>query len=140
MASVEFLFLANYTEVRDGLLFAVGAGWSQFYRPRGPEGHVPVSHFGLGASVLVPWDETNQPHPLVLWIEHEETESVLSRLDLNVMLGRPPDLPAGSDQREVFGLSVELPFPEPGAYRLRASVDQDIRTVRFMVHDYPSEG
>lgn len=140
MASVEFLFLANYAEVRDGLLFTVGAGWSQFYRPVDPEGPIPLSRFGLGASVLVPWDETNQPHPLVLWIEREEDEAVLSRLDVNVMLGRPPELPAGSDQREVFGISVEIAFPEPGAYRLRASVDEDIRTVRFTVHDYPSGG
>ncbi len=140
MASVEFLFLANYAEVRDGLLFTVGAGWSQFYRPTGPEGEVPVSRFGLGASVLVPWDETNQPHPLELWIEHEEDGSVLSRLNIDVMLGRPPNLAAGSDQREVFGLSVELMFPEAGAYRLFASVDENLRSVGFNVYDYPSDG
>lgn len=138
MASVEFLFLANYAEVRDGLLFTVGAGWSQFYRPIDPEGQAPVSRFGLGASVLVPWEETNQPHPLELWIESEEDGSVLSRLEVDVMLGRPPNLPAGSDQREVFGLSVELLFPEPGAYRLFASVDEDRRSVGFSVHDYSS--
>lgn len=140
MASVEFLFLANHAEVRDGLLFTLGAGWSQFYRPSGPEGQVPVSRFGLGASVLVPWDETNEPHPLVLWIEREEDESVLTRLEINVILGRPPDLPAGSDQREVFGLAVELAFPEPGRYRLSASVDEDVRSVNFTVYDYPSQG
>ncbi len=140
MASVEFLFLANYAEVRDGLLFTVGAGWSQFYRPAGPDGEVPVSRFGLGASVLVPWDETNQPHPLTLWIAHEESDSVLSQLDINVNLGRPPNIPAGSDQREVFGLSVEVGFPEPGGYRLFASVDEHVRSVGFYIHDYPLDG
>lgn len=139
MASVEFLFLANHAEVRDGLLFTLAAGWSQFYRPTGPEGQPYVSHFGIGASVLVPWDETNQPHPLVVWIDREEDGSVLSRLEIPVVLGRPPDLPPGTDQREVFGLDVELIFPEAGRYRLAASVDDDVRSVNFLVHDYPAE-
>jgi hypothetical protein len=100
------------------------------------EGRFPVNHFGIAVSILVPWDETNQPHHLALRIEQEDNTEV-SRVETDVEVGRPPRLPAGSDQRVVLGLGVDIVFPTEGSYRVVATVDEDTRSVNFRVHDQP---
>ncbi len=136
MASIDFLFLANHAELQNGLLYASGAGWSDLFRSPDKEGRLPVNHFGIAVSVSVPWDETNQPHRLALSIDQEGGE-VLSRVETDVEVGRPPRLPAGSEQRVVLGLGVDIVFPTEGGYRVVATVDEDTRTVNFRVHDQP---
>lgn len=91
MATIEFLLLANHAEVQNGLLYVSGAGWSDmFQQPPGPEGQFAPNHFGIGASISVPWDETNQPHHLVILILREEDSSELARVETDIEVGRPP--------------------------------------------------
>jgi len=136
MASIEFLLLANHVEVQNGLLYASGAGWSDAFRPPpGPEGQITVNHFGIGTSISIPWDETNQPHHLTISIQREGNDTELSRIETDIEVGRPPGLPAGIDQRAVFGIGADIAFPEQGSYRIVATVDEDTRSVNFRVHD-----
>jgi len=140
MAFIEFLLLANHAEVQNGLLYASGAGWSDIFRPPpGPEGQVPVSHFGIGASLLIPWDETNQPHRLTISIQREGEDAELSQIETDVEVGRPPGLPVGTEQRAVFGIGADIVFPEQGSHRIVATVDEDTRSVRFRVRDLPPQ-
>lgn len=136
MATIDFLLLANHAEVQGGLLYVSGAGWSDLYRQPDPEGRFPANHFGVGASVLIPWDETNQPHHLTIQIELEDGTAV-SRVETDVEVGRPPGLPPEADQRVIVGLGVDTVFPTQGAYRIVAEVDEDSRSVNFRVHDRP---
>jgi hypothetical protein len=62
---------------------------------------------------------------------------VVSGVETDVEVGRPPGLPAGTDQRVVLGLGVDTVFPQEGNYRVVAEVDEDARSVDFRVHDQP---
>jgi hypothetical protein len=137
LATIEFLFIANHAEVQNGLLYASGVGWSNLYRihPGPAEGQGPVNHFAIGASILVPWDETNQAHRLIVRVEREENETELSQVQADIEVGRPPGLSAGVEQRAVFGFPANIAFPEHGRYRVVAEIDGDTRSVGFTVHD-----
>ena len=139
MASIEFLFLANHAEVQNGLLYASGAGWSEMFRvvPDQEGQPSPTNHFAIATSVLVPWEDTNQFHLLTISIEQDGDGPQLVRAEVGIEVGRPPGLPAGTDQRAVFALPVDLTFPEQGSYRVVAEVGEDARSVSFRVHDQP---
>ena len=137
MATVEYLLLANHVEVQNGLLYVSGGGWANLYRGQlAPEAPPPVNYFGIGASVLIPWDETNQLHHLVIRIERDD-EQELARIETDMEVGRPPGLPSGADQRIAVGFGVNLAFPEEGGYRAVAQIDEDTRSVDFRVFDQP---
>ena len=136
MASIEFLFVANHAEVQNGLLYASGAGWYRIYRfiPDG-ESQPPTNHFAIATSVLVPWEETNQPHRLTISIEREGDGPQLVRAEVAIEVGRPPGLPSGTDQRAVFALPIDIAFPEQGVHRVVAEVGEETRSVNFVVQD-----
>jgi hypothetical protein len=137
MATIEFLLLANHAEVQNGLLYVSGAGWANLFRGQvEPESPPPTNYFGIGASVLIPWDETNQIHHLVIRIERENNEE-LARIETDMEVGRPPGLPQGADQRVAVGFGVNIAFPEEGSYRTVAEVGQDGRSVDFRVFNQP---
>jgi hypothetical protein len=137
VATIEFLFLANHAEVRDGLLFALGVGWSDLYRGQPTaEGQFPPHHFAVGTSISIPWNETNQPHRLTIRIEQED-QAELSRVETDIEVGRPPGLSVGANQRVVFALAADVAFPAQGGYRVVAGVDEDERSVSFRVLDSP---
>ena len=110
-----------------------------FRAPPTPEGQVPSNHFGIGTSISIPWDETNQPHHLIISIEREEDDAELSRIETDVEVGRPPGFPAGITQRAVFGIGADIAFSDQGSYRIVARVDEDMRSVSFRVRDLPPQ-
>jgi hypothetical protein len=137
MASIDYLLLANHAEVQNGLLYVSGAGWTNLFRGQvNPEDPPLVNYFGIGASVLIPWDETNELHHLVIRIERENDQE-LARIETDIEVGRPPGLPQGADQRVAVGIGVNIAFPEEGGYRAVAQVGQDERSVDFRVFDQP---
>lgn len=138
--AIEFLILANHVESVNGLLYISGGGWTEHYRRVKPGGPPPVSHFGVGVSVLVPWHETNESHQLSIQIENEDATAVVAKVDAALNVGRPPSLPPGTAQHAVIGLSVETIFPATGGYRVIARLDgeKDMKRWPFRVHDVAS--
>lgn len=135
--TIEFLILANHVEAANGLLYISGGGWTEHYR-RLPKGGAPTpSHFGVGLSVLIPWHETNQPHHLAVQVENEDATNVVAKVDADIKVGRPPNLPPGTAQHAIVSLSVDTIFPAPGGYRVVARLDddKDVKTWPFRVHD-----
>jgi len=130
------LLLANHVEVQGGLLYASGVGWADLYRQPVSEGQFAPNHFGIGVSVLIPWDETNHPHHLTIQIGLEDGQ-VISRVETDVEVGRPPGLSTGADQRVLLGVGVDTIFPTQGTYQVVAEVGEDLHSISFRVHDQP---
>jgi hypothetical protein len=138
MATVEYLLLANHAEVQNGLLYVSGAGWANLYRGlRKPDDPLLINHFGVGASLLIPWDETNQRHQLVIRIVQDDSDEELARVEGGIEVGRPPGLESGAEQRVSVGVGVDVPFPAEGSYRVVMRVGEDERSVEFKVLDQP---
>jgi hypothetical protein len=141
MPEIEFVTIANHIESLNGLLYVSGGGWTDHWRPPQKGGGQFISHLGIGVSILVAWTETNIQHQLVLTLETEDGKPVFEvRPILN--MGRPFNLPPGSDQRAVFAVNVEINFPQDGGYRILSRIEgaQGSRSVTFRVHDVPQGG
>jgi hypothetical protein len=138
MATVEYLLLANHAEVQNGLLYVSGGGWANLFRgPRNPDEPPPINHFGIGASLLIPWDETNQPHHLIIRVVRDSSDEELARIEGGIEVGRPPGLEFGAEQRISVGVGVDVLFPEEGSYRAMMQIGEDERSVGFRVFDQP---
>src|SRR5262245_18152609 len=140
MVRVDFLLVANHVEVINGLLYVSGGGWTEHSRVLTPNGPA-LSHLGIGGSVRVPCTATKQPHSLTLIIEDEAATPVVN-MDGQINVGRPPQLPAGSEQPVQLGCPLNVVCPHAGTYRIVAAVDEDGDTKRwtFRVHDLPMPG
>lgn len=136
MPQIEMLTVANHAEAVNGLLYLSGAGWTDLTRHVGPDGQIPPNHIGIGVSILVSWNETNQKHHIVLRIENADGKTLIN-VEGDIEMGRPPGLPAGSDLRGVMAINGEVQFPAAGVYRVVAVVGQDMRSVTFRVRDAP---
>ena len=133
MPEIETLLIANHAESHDGLLHLVGAGWSTANQVS-VNGQVPPLHFGIGLTVLVGWNETNERHRVLIYVEPEDGGVPLLRLEAELEMGRPPGVTAGMAQRAVLAFSGEAMFSDPGGYRLVAEVgDDQTRYVSFRI-------
>ena len=135
MPEIEYMLLADHAEAADGKLNVIGAGWTDQWRAPRPETNPPpITHFGIGVSVLIPWTETNRRHHLVLRIEDEDGGAV-GNVEADLEMGRPAGLPAGSDQRAVLAMNADVQFPHPGGWRVVAQLGDQTKTVSFRIHD-----
>lgn len=134
MPQIEALLLANHAEAHDGLLYLMGAGWSDLRQMVLPDQAPPPFHLGVGLSVLVGWTETNRRHHVAIHLESEDGGAHLFNLQADLEVGRPPGSVEGTDQRSVLAINVEVLFTEPGGYRLVAELGSEQRTVSFRVH------
>jgi hypothetical protein len=130
---IEYVTLANHVEAINGLLYMLGAGWTDIRPPVDPEGRLGPVHFGIGVSVLVGWNETNQRYPVELTITHEDGGEPLVRVEGQIEQGRPPGLAPGSDLRSVIGLDADVQFPRPGGYVVRVAMPGQEKSVSFRV-------
>jgi hypothetical protein len=140
-AEIEFVILANHVEAVNGLLYISGGGWAEHNRLVGPNGP-PVSHFGVGVAIRIPWNETNIPHRLSLRVENEDATLVIAQWDAGITVGRPPTLEQGAIQHAVLGISIDTVFPRAGGYRVVVQLDEDggQKTWPFRVRDLPAPG
>lgn len=141
MLQIDTLVLANHAEVHNGMLYMMGAGWTDMRRRRTPKGATPPSHFGIGLMVLVPWSFTNQQHRLSIWIEDEDA-APLWKGENRFQVGRPEMLPSGAEQRNAIAISVTSNFPRAGGYRVCAEVNEQVetrKTYSFRIHDIAAE-
>src|SRR6059036_2814439 len=91
------ILLADFAEVREGLLFLLGGAWSQV----GPDPQ-PIAITGI---FEVEWDEANERHTLEFAIEDEDGNPFMVpslmgdqafRLVHHLEVGRPPGSPRGT--------------------------------------------
>ncbi len=109
----DYALLADHAEVLNGKLYLMGGGWDLRQAAQAPA----RAAFAVALGVRVDWEETNVPIGLRLALEDDDG-AVLLRLEGNIQVGRPPQLPAGSSQlvQSVVGLQAEL--PGFGGYRV----------------------
>jgi hypothetical protein len=133
--------LANSAEVREGLLFVLGAGWNQV-------GPAPQP-FAIAGLLEVDWDETNAKHRLEILFEDEDAAPLMVptpggeqplRIATEFEGGRPPGVATGTS----FNVPVALPlWPvswAPGRrYVVKVSVDgNEVDRLSFSVR--PASG
>ncbi|SRR6266566_7759692 len=135
------ILLADSAEVREGLLFLLGGGWSI-------SGPAPQP-FAIAGLIEVEWDETNTRHNLELVIEDEDGAPLLLPTPAGDVpfrigpapfeVGRPPGIARGSS----FNLPVAIPIVAipwtPGRrYIVRFLVDgAEMDRLRFAIRDVP---
>jgi hypothetical protein len=120
--ALEYVILANHAEAINGLLYLQGAGWSMLTRQVVPGQQPPAVHFGIGVSVLVPWEEADRRHEFAVWIEPEGGGSPVFSVDGGFQAGRAPGARPGSDQRTVLAIQITLGSVRADSYRLVARV------------------
>lgn len=138
-ARIEFLILANHVEAVNGLLYISGGGWTDHFRPpvQSPQ-QVFISHMGVGLSLYIPWNETNQEHRLRVRVEDQDARVVITEVETQVTVGRPPTLPKGEAQHAVVAMTIDTTFPKAGTYRVLANLngdEGDYARWTFRVHD-----
>jgi hypothetical protein len=131
---IESLLLANHAEAHNGLLYLMGAGFTDVNQVVIPGQACPPFHIGLGLTILVPWTETNRKHHLAVYIEAEDGGDPLLRVEADLEQGRPAGVAEGSDQRVVMAFSGEIGFPKPGGYRAVAEMANSQACASFRVH------
>jgi hypothetical protein len=130
------LFLADSAEVREGLLFVLGGGWTE----TGPQS-VP---FALAGIVEVTWDETNHRRRLEILIEDEDGRALMVgtpageqpfRVGADFNIGRPPDASPGSSFNLPIAVTVApLPWTPGRRYVVKADIDgETMDAVTFAV-------
>jgi hypothetical protein len=134
------IFLADSAEIREGLLFLLGGGWSDV-------GPAPQP-FAIAGLIEIEWDETNARHSLELTVENEDGAPLIVptptgdqpvRVASEFEIGRP----AGSARGSSFNLPVAVPIVPlpwtPGRrYVVRLRIDgTDVDGVKFSVRQGP---
>ncbi len=102
------LLLADSAEVREGLLFVLGAGWTQ----TGPAPQM----FALAGILQVEWDEANRRHSAEFTILQDDGPPLMIpmptgepqpfRVVTQFEVGRPPGSPPGTS----FNVPVAIPI------------------------------
>lgn len=121
------VFLANFAKVSDGMIDALGIGWTH-------TGPGPVSFFVAGI-VSCDWHELNRQHELKaelidadgLAVPHPENGNpILAAAQWEV--GRPPGTKEGSSLNFPFAIPFGAFQLEPGEqYVVAVSLDGDVR-------------
>lgn len=116
MPSVDCFLLVDSAQVANGKLFILGGGWARLTTTQ-----IPVTRtFETAIRVVVPWTETNRPHPLELQVENEDGQALLETpVKAEIRVGRPAQLKDGTDQVVPLALRVgPVTLEREGRYAL----------------------
>lgn len=126
---VEWLILADAAQLVGGKLYLLGGGWDVLTVNTG----FPVQQrLSIAAAFRVPWNETNQAHTIEVQIADEDGR-VLFTAGGQLEVGRPPGLPAGTEQRSQLVVDPVVTFERPGTYVIIARVAGDEARSPFRV-------
>lgn len=111
---VDTLMLVNSAEVRDGLLYALGGGWTRCW----PEsGAYPFRRsIGLAFAVRVDYSETNEEHQFRLTLRDSDELVMAEEFTGGFTVGRDPGLTVGMSQVVQIAAGVDVEIPRPGIY------------------------
>jgi hypothetical protein len=134
------IFLADSAEVREGLLFILGGGWTQV----GPQGQP----FAIAGLLEVDWDEANRRHDLEFTIEDEDGGALMVptptgdqplRIGAGVEVGRPAGTPQGTSFNVPIALPLmPLPWVPGRRYVVKLSMGgQELDRLKFAVRAAP---
>jgi uncharacterized protein DUF6941 len=130
------ILLADSAEIREGLLFLLGSGWTE-------AGPAPQP-FAIAGLFEVDWEETNSRHVVDIVVEDEDgaplnvpTPSGAQplRVSANFEVGRPPGSAHGSSFNMPLAIPI-MPVPwTPGhRYVVKITVDgTEVDRLRFTV-------
>jgi len=129
-----FIFLADYGEALQGKVYAMGAGWNLLRFPQLPH----PWQFNVSFALDVPWDRTNQRHPLGVHVEDPDGEVLGDPFRIEFEAGRPPGAIQGSDQRLPVALGIQTLFEKSGPHAVVVSVGEtEVGRTRFYVVHMP---
>jgi len=115
---IDFLILADRAEAINGKLYMMGGGWDRL----GVVDFAQPVSFSLALGILVPWNLTNQEHPVRIWTEHEDGTRVGPEIQAGVNMGRPPIAVPGQAFRALIVVNAAWKLPRPGTYCVKATV------------------
>ena len=126
---IEFLIIADAAEVVNNKLYMMGGGWNQWRSPAYPA----PARLGIAVGLLVPWDETNEKHPVRLSILDADGRPIVPEIGAEVEVGRPAGITVGTKQRALLAINAGFPVPGPGRYEVRvvAGRNGEQRNVTF---------
>ena len=124
---VEWLILADYAQAIANKVYIMGGGWD---RLTVNDAFPRMQNVGIAASVIVPWNETNQETVLEIEALTEDGVSIV-KVEAKFNVGRPANYPNGQDQRAQLALNLPLSFKEPGTYVIVARLQgqEEVKTV-----------
>jgi hypothetical protein len=135
------LLLADSAEVREGLLFMLGAGWTDV-------GPAPQP-FALAGLIEVTWEETNRQRRLQFLIEDEDgrplnvatpTGEQPFKIEAVFDVGRPPGSPGRSFNLPIAATVPPVPWMPGRTYTVKALVDGEVMDqVTFAVRSQPQQ-
>lgn len=115
---VEWLILADATQVVDNKLYLQGGGWDRLHINTFPR----QQSMGIALAMRVPWNETNEQHTFEIEIVTEDGDTV-HKLGGTFEVGRAPGIPNGQDQRVQVAVNAIMNFIEAGTFNVLARID-----------------
>ena len=116
---VEWLILADSTQVVGNKLYLMGGGWDRLTVNK----EFPTERrLVIALAIKVPWNRTNERHEFEIEIASEDAAPI-AKLGGSFEVGRPPGIPPGQDQRIQLALEANLKFARPGSFVIVAKLD-----------------
>jgi hypothetical protein len=116
---IDYALIADYAEIVGGKLYVMGGGWDLYRSPPPPV----QMRMAVAVGLRLGWDETNQPSPVSVVVEHEDGAE-LARIDGQVNVGRPAHLAPGSSQLAQIAVNLSLTLERLGGYRVRIAAGE----------------
>lgn len=120
---VDVLMLANSAELREGLLYVLGGGWTRCWPEPGqgfPYDRVIVAAF----AIRVDYAETNEEHKFRLEIrDSDEAALGPGQVEGGFTVGRDAHLTAGMSQVVQMAGPLAIKLPSAGVYSVVLSID-----------------
>jgi len=142
--------LADYAMMHQGRLFITGAGIDIITAKPSVDGY--IINFGIGLTIIVPWDAMNQEHNMLISITDADGKIVplgqpppgspaaaedSGKVTGTFLAQRGPSMISGDDGTMPFALQfLGLQVPRLGPYKLRLEIDgTELVSARFRVQD-----